>query len=36
MKVNGAHKLFGYPFSSKYIFVFSRRMKCIQVWNNSR
>ncbi len=36
MEVNGYCQLFGYQHSSKYLFfVYHRRRKCIQVWNNS-
>jgi len=36
MEVNGHRQLSGYQHSSKYVFVFNRIKKFIQVWNNLR
>jgi len=37
MEEHGVHQVFSYQsISSKYIFVFSRRKKLIQLWNNLR
>ncbi len=36
MEFNRDHQLLGYPYSSKYLLLFNRKMELIHVWNNLR